>query len=142
MNAETENGHRPDIVLPSDRKFGVYFTVIFLVVAGYLLFRATSTPAAIAAAVVAAGFAIATWLRPAVLGPLNRGWSKVGLLLGRIVSPVVLGLIFFGLVTPVAFVSRVFGRDEMRLKKRAGASSYWIDRQPPGPAPDSFKNPY
>jgi len=65
----------------------------------------------------------------------------LGHLLGRIVSPIVLGLIFFVLITPVALFGRVAGRDPLRLKPRA-ISSYWVKREPAGPTPDSFKNQF
>ena len=61
--------------------------------------------------------------------------------MGKVVSPIVLGLIFFGMLTPVGIIGRLLGRDELRLKK-APVTSYWIDRDPPGPAPDSFKNQF
>lgn len=59
--------------------------------------------------------------------------------MGKIVSPIVLGLIFFTLLTPCAMIGRLFGRDELRLKL-PNTESYWVERTPPGPDPDSFKN--
>lgn len=73
--------------------------------------------------------------------PINRAWYQLGVLLGRIVNPVVLGLLFFLLITPVAILGRMFGRDPLRLKRR-NIESYWIERSPVGPSPDSFKNQY
>ena len=61
--------------------------------------------------------------------------------MGKVVSPLVLGVIFFLLISPVALIGRLFGRDELRLKK-ANSNSYWIDRVPPGPAGDTFKNQF
>ena len=75
------------------------------------------------------------------LAPLNKAWAALGQILGRLVSPIVLGLIFFCLITPVALIGRIGGRDQLRLKTRAD-TSYWIKREPPGPAPDSFKNQF
>jgi hypothetical protein len=66
---------------------------------------------------------------------------KLGELMGKIVSPFVLGVIFFALITPIGFFGRLFGRDELRLKG-SKASSYWIDRVPPGPSSDSYKNQF
>jgi hypothetical protein len=65
----------------------------------------------------------------------------LGILLGRIFSPFVLGVIFFVLLTPISILTRLFGRDELKLKKRS-LESYWVDRSPPGPPLDSFKNQY
>jgi hypothetical protein len=76
-----------------------------------------------------------------MLTPLNWLWYELGMLLGKIVNPIVLGFIFFVLITPVSIVTRLFGRDELRIKKRH-VESYWIDRSPPGPPLDSFKNQY
>lgn len=75
---------------------------------------------------------------PAVLAPLNKGWTKLGLLLFKIVNPIVLGLIFLVTIIPIGFLLRVFGKDPLRLRFDADAESYWIPRDPPGPTPDSM----
>lgn len=126
--------------LPTDRKFGLFFSGIFAAYAIYAYLKNENNLAllAIVLAIVFAAFALAV---PAVLAPLNRGWHRLGLLLGRIANPIVLGIIFFFIVTPISFFARLSGRDELRLKKRE-AESYWIDRLPPGPDPDSFKNQF
>jgi hypothetical protein len=80
------------------------------------------------------------WTAP--LAPLNRLWSKLGLLLFHIVSPVVLGLLFYLTVTPVGFLLRLFGKDPLRLRRDSAAKSYWILREPPGPAPESMKHQF
>jgi hypothetical protein len=73
--------------------------------------------------------------------PLNKLWFGLGILLGKIISPIVLGIMFFILITPVALATRAFGRDELKLKKR-NLNTYWVSRNPAGPAKDSFKNQY
>ena len=78
---------------------------------------------------------------PGLLRPLYEGWQRMGKLLGLIVSPIVLGLIFFGLITPIAMVLRLCGRDELRLR-RSKTGSYWVPRSDPMVARDSFKRPY
>jgi hypothetical protein len=78
---------------------------------------------------------------PQLLTPFNWIWMRLGDLIGKVVNPVTLGIIFFVLITPIAFISRLFGRDALSLKK-SNVSSYWIDRIPPGPAGDSFKNQF
>lgn len=78
---------------------------------------------------------------PHWLAPFNRVWFWLGASMGRVVNPVVFGVMFFGLITPIALVSRRFGRDVLRLKPRK-ADSYWIERQPAGPRPESFKNQF
>lgn len=80
-------------------------------------------------------------IRPKLLYPLNRIWFILGEMLGRFVSPVVLMIIFFGLLTPIGVVMRMFGRDELRLLKRVGGSS-WVPREQAAVTSDSFKNQY
>ena len=126
--------------LPSNKKFGLFFSAIFVLIAAYAYFK-FRIEFAVFALMTSALFAIAAFLTPQILTPLNRLWFSLGLLLGKIVSPIVLGLIFFVLITPVSFVTRLFGRDELKIKKRT-VESYWVDRSPPGPQAASFKNQY
>ncbi|MDC3089274.1 SxtJ family membrane protein, partial [Alphaproteobacteria bacterium] len=80
--------------------------------------------------IVALMFLVITLINSDILLPLNKLWMRFGLLLGMIVSPIILGLIFFGLFTPIAILMRVNGRDEMRLKF-AKKASHWISRSEP-----------
>lgn len=75
---------------------------------------------------------------PSVLAPLNRGWTKLGFLLFKIVNPIVLGLIFLVTIVPIGLALRAFGKDPLRLRFEPDAKSYWIEREPPGPAPESM----
>jgi len=79
---------------------------------------------------------------PHSLKPLNRLWLWFGLALHRIVSPVVLAALFFVVITPVGVVARLAGKDFLRLSFDRGATSYWIDRRPPGPRPSSMRNQF
>ena len=124
----------------SDRSFGIVFTVVFLVIAGWPLL--SGNPPRWWAAGIAAAFLALALVRPALLAGLNRQWMKLGLLLGRIVSPIALGILFFGIVTPLGVVMRLAGKDPLRLRRDGGARSYWIARQPPGPPPDSMTNQF
>ncbi len=126
--------------LPTNRKFGWFFAAVFSAVAAYAHWRGWDT-VSLVALIVAILFAVATLFSPQLLTPLNRLWYGFGMLLGKIISPVVLGLIFFLLITPVSLVTRLFGRDELKMKKPS-VQSYWIERSPPGPPSDSFKNQY
>lgn len=126
--------------LPSNAKFGWFFAALFAFVAAYSYWKDYSSIAVVAVG-VAALFAATTLVMPQVLTPLNHIWYRLGMLLGKIISPIVLGLIFFVLITPVSLATRLFGRDELKLKKRA-VQSYWVNRTPPGPPSDSFKNQY
>ena len=116
--------------LPSNQSFGWTF-------AGVLALTAVYHPWAMLAALA---LAIVTMTREQWLTPLNRAWMKIGELLGRVVNPIALGLIFFGLFAPIGFLMRLAGRDTMARRWDATRSSYWLERDPPGPAEDSFTN--
>jgi len=79
---------------------------------------------------------------PRVLAPLNRAWMRLGLLLHRIVAPVLMGIVFFGVVLPIGLFMRLRRKDLLRLKFDRRATSYWIVRDPPGPAPEGLKNQF
>ena len=127
--------------LPSERTFGFVFTGIFLIVAGYLWLYDGKPVAIQAFLVLAAAFLAFTLFMPIALRPLNKAWYKLGLLMGRVVSPIVLGILFFILIAPIAIVMRLAGRDPLKLRKQ-DVQSHWIDRAPPGPAPTSFKDQF
>jgi hypothetical protein len=91
---------------------------------------------------LAALFLAAALLRPAVLNPLNLIWLKFGLLLHRVVNPMVMALLFYGTVLPTGLVMRAMGRDLLRLKWQPEADSYWIARQPPGPLPETMRDQF
>jgi hypothetical protein len=84
----------------------------------------------------------AALLYPAALNPLNRAWLKFGLLLHKVVNPIVMGLLFYGTVLPTGLVFRALGKDILRLRRQPEADSYWIVRQPPGPAPETMKDQF
>jgi len=120
----------------SNRTFGFVFAGFFVLVGAWPLLHAAS-PRWWAVA-VAAVFALVAAGRPTLLAGLNRWWMKLGLLLGRIVSPIALGLLFYLAVTPTGLIMRLMGKDPLLLKRNAGATSYWRRREPPGPRPDSM----
>jgi len=127
-------------VLPSNRKFGLFFAAVFVILASWHYWRYESalTPLFFS---ISGCFALTTALAPNLLQPLNHFWFLLGKLLGKITHPIVLGLLFFIMITPLSLVLRLFGRDELKLKKRS-IKSFWIERVPVGPAPESFKNQY
>ena len=115
-----------EIKLPSNRKFGFFFTFVFAVAAAYFYYSANVSweYVFIATALI---FLLVTIIKSDALLPLNRLWMRFGLLLGMIVSPIVLGIIFFGLFTLIAMLMRLSGRDELRLKFTQ-KTSHWISR--------------
>ena len=125
--------------LPSNRKFGFFFTLVFAVTAVYFFYSAKETWA-YSFVLAASIFLIITLFKSESLLPLNKLWMRFGLLLGMIVSPIVLGVIFFGLFTPIAMLMRLSGRDELRLKFTQKAS-HWISREEPVKS-ESFKHQF
>ena len=117
--------------LPSDRSFGLTFAAVFAVLAAWLAYRHGLHW--MACLVTAAAFGLVAVTIPTVLHPLNVAWMWFGRLLNRIVSPVVLGLIYFIVFTPVALLFALRGRDPLNRKFDAARPSYWLDRTPPGP---------
>ena len=128
-----------EIELPSNKKFGFFFTLIFAAVSAYF-YNSENMILSFVFVVVSFIFLVITVMRAALLLPLNKLWMQFGFLLGRIISPLVLGIIFFGLFTPIATLMRLIGRDELRLKL-SNKSSHWISRSEPIKS-DSFKNQF
>ena len=79
---------------------------------------------------------------PTILAPLNRAWTKLGLILFKIVNPIVLALIFLVTIVPIGLLLRAFGKDMLRLRIDPKAESYWIPRDPPGPSPESMQQQF
>ena len=123
--------------LPSNQSFGFLFAGIFALIAAYAAYRGAYGFKVYGWLIAGAMIGLITITAPNLLTPFNKSWMRLGYVMGLVVSPLVLGVIFFFLITPVALVTRLFGRDELRLKKTK-LNSYWIERDPPGPAGDSF----
>lgn len=124
--------------LPSNRSFGWTFTGVFILMGVYGLWRGGAALSWLFAA--AALMALVTLTRETWLTPLNRAWMAFGALLNAIVSPIVLGVIYFGVFTPTGIVMRLCGRDAMCRRFDPAAPSYWVRRDPPGPRDDSFRD--
>jgi predicted membrane metal-binding protein len=124
----------------SSRSFGIVFAVVFTILACWPLLK--SSPVRIWALVVAALFLGLSLAAPKVLAPLNLLWMRFGLLLGRIVSPVVLFLVYIIAVVPTGILMRLMGKDPMRRKFDPTASSYWISRVPAGKPDRTMSNQF
>jgi hypothetical protein len=145
MNKRTPATHEAlerdeQIVAGSDRSFGLVMAGAFAVVTVLNAWHAGRIWPWTAS--LAAGFLIASLLKPAVLNPLNRIWLKFGLLLHQIVNPLIMALLFYGTVLPTGLVLRAMGKDLLRLKREPDANSYWIVRAPPGPSPETMKDQF
>jgi len=136
-----EDLHRTQAVEgSSDRAFGLVFGGLFFVIACWPLFdRELPRWWALGVAVI---FAVVAIWKPALLAGPNRLWIKLGLLLGKVVSPVALGILFYCAVAPIGVLVRLTGKDPLRLKLDSSAKSYWIPREPPGPPPGSMTNQF
>ena len=131
-----------EIRASSDRSFGLVMAACFGIVALLPLLHAPVSAIRWWALAIAAAFLALALLWTAPLRPLNRWWLKLGLLLSKVVSPIVLMLLFYATVTPIGLLMRATGKDPLRLRRDSAARSYWIPREPPGPAPDSMKQQF
>jgi hypothetical protein len=116
------------------------FGAVFLLLTIRSLWHGTNTWPLYSA--IALGFVLVGLFRPALLAPFNRAWTKLGRILGRIVSPIVLGGLFFLVIAPIAIVFRWMGRDLLNLRRDPKAASYWLIRDPPGPTPESINDQF
>jgi len=141
IGALRESPRRADAVeAGSERGFGFVFSAVFAVVG---LWPLTGGGAVRMWALgLAGGFLLAALAAPRLLRPANRLWFRFGQLLHGIVTPVVLGIIFFVTVVPTGWLMRLFGKDPLNLRFEPEAPSYWIRRDPPGPEPDTMKNQF
>jgi hypothetical protein len=116
-----------NIKISSNRNFGVVFFIFFMIISLFPLFKDGNVR--VWAVVVAIIFLILGLLNSSVLSPLNKIWFKFGILLGNFISPIIMGLVFFIVVTPTSLIMRVFGKDLLNLKKN-NKKSYWIEKSP------------
>lgn len=124
----------------SDRSFGLVFAGFFGLLMLHNWWRAgRAWPIELA---IAAAFLAAALLRPHLLHWPNRAWIKLGSLVGAIVTPIVMALLFFLVVTPVGLLMRLAGKDSLRLRGPRTGNSYWIVREPPGPTGESMSEQF
>jgi type IV secretory pathway TrbD component len=137
-----ETFDRPDdVVMGSERSFGIVFGCFFLVLAGLKFWVHANIWVYVWLAAAGLTFVIA-FAAPQVLRPFNAAWFRFGLLLHKVVSPLIMGLLFFGVVTPIGLIMRARGKRPLNLAFDPAATSYWIARKPPGPEPGTFQNQF
>jgi hypothetical protein len=130
-----------EIKTSSDRSFGLVFACLFLIIGGSLMLAGPGS-AYLWFLPAGALFLAAAVLAPGMLAPLNRVWTRFGLLLHAIVSPVVLGSIFFLVVMPIGLAMRLFGKNPLPLRFDREAKTYWIERGPAGPHRGGFRDQF
>jgi hypothetical protein len=129
-----------DIPLPSERSFGLVMAVFFAIIGIYPLWKGNEMR--VWSLIIAGIFFFLAFVLPKALRPLNLLWFKFGLLLNRIVSPLLMGIVFYFIVTPMGLIMKLLGKDLIGLKLDKNAKTYWIEREPPGPGKESFENQF
>jgi len=114
-----------NIKLPTNRNFGIVFFLVFLIIALWPLFNGETIR--YWSLIVSFIFFILGLINSKLLAPLNKIWFKFGILLGNIVAPIVMGIIFFFVITPIGITMRLFGKDLLNLKKNS-KETYWINK--------------
>jgi hypothetical protein len=117
-----------DIKISSNRSFGIVFFVVFLLIALYPIINEGELR--IWSLIISINFLILGLLNSKILAPLNKIWFKFGIFLGKIVSPLVMGIIFFLVVTPIGLIMRLLGKDVLNLRYNK-SKSYWIEKNGP-----------
>jgi hypothetical protein len=128
------------VEMGSERSFGFVFAAVFAIIGCWPLIR-SDAPHWWALAVAAVFLAVAL-VRPSVLRPLNILWFKFGLLLGRIVTPIVMALIYVTTIIPTGYILRLRGKNLLGVTPDRGKTSYWVVRDRPGPARDTMKRQF
>ena len=117
-----------DIKISSNRSFGIVFFIVFLIIAIYPLIN--NADLRIWSLIISIIFLILGLINSKLLTPLNKLWFKFGIFLGKLISPIIMGIIFFFVVTPIGLLLRIFDKDVLNLKK-SNAKSYWIKKKGP-----------
>ena len=117
-----------DIKIGSNRSFGLVFFVVFLLISIYPFLKDGNIR--LWSLIISIIFLFLGLLNSNVLSPLNKLWFRFGLLLGKIISPIIMGIIFFLVVTPIAIIMRLFKKDILNLKFKEN-NTYWIDKTGP-----------
>ena len=117
-----------DVKIGSNKSFGIVFFIVFLIISIYPMLGGDSLRVwSLAISII---FLILGLLNSKILSPLNKLWFKLGIFLGKIISPIIMGIIFFFVVTPIGYLMRLFKKDVLSLKFNAN-KSYWVKKNGP-----------
>ena len=116
----------PNIKISSNRNFGLVFFIVFLIVSIWPL--TYGEPVRFWSAIISSIFLILGLINSKLLSPLNKLWFKFGMILGSIVAPVVMGVVFFLVVTPIGLIMKIMGKDLLNKKYDKKKRTYWIKR--------------
>ena len=133
---------RSNVKAPSEKSFGVTFACVFALLSAWQFYQNGMGIWPVLTTLSALGFLSAAFAAPTVLRPLNLLWLKFGLLLHRVINPLILGLLFFLVFTPMGLAMRLFGADLLRLRKEPAQSSYWVFRARENIEPSSMTNQF
>jgi hypothetical protein len=125
---------------PSDRNFGFTMAAVFALIGSIGLYKGSTY--ALIWLCIAVVFAGLTLWRPRSLQLANRAWLKLGLLMYRVVNPVIMAILFFGVILPIGLTMRLFGKDFLRLARDASLPSYWLPRFDPRPPAQSMRQQF
>ncbi len=114
--------------IPSNKNFGIVFFLVFFFIALYPLFFEEGIR--IWSLLISLIFLVLGLINSKILTPLNRIWFKFGIILGKIISPIIMGIIFFLVVTPIGLIMRMLGKDLLNLKYNTN-KTYWIEKNDP-----------
>ena len=136
----SEYTQHSSVKIGSEKSFGIVFGLVFGIIAVWPLFVGDSIR--FWSLAVAGAFLLVTFIRPVLLRPLNKLWFQFGIVLGKIMTPIVMSVLFLTTVTPIALIMRIFGKDPLKLKLDSKAKTYWIERAEPGPPSGTMRNQY
>lgn len=125
---------------PTDFSFGMVAAAAFLVAGTWPILR--HQPPRLWALGLCGAFLLATLSKPGLLRPVKTVWMKAGELMNRIATPFIAGILFFGVITPLAWLFRMQKRDALRLRLDEPGMTYWIERRPAGPSPESMRQQF
>ena len=128
------------VVGPIDRNFGFTMAAVFALIGSIGLYKgSTHAPIWLCAAAIFAGLTL--W-RPRSLHLANRAWLKLGLVMYRVVNPVIMAILFFGAILPIGLAMRLFGKDFLRLARDRSSPTYWLPRSDPRPPSESMRQQF